>query len=122
MNKIVKRVALFFVGVAVISWASVATVQAYDEKPAQLRVIVTGLGQPLPGSSVTVAGANGEETGETASNGQIIFELIPGHYTVSVEGTYGGSDSAKVSLFEDELRLKAFELGLAGALPHGDSH
>ena len=122
MNKTVKRVALFFVGVAVISWASVATVQAYDEKPAQLRVIVTALGQKIPGSAVTVAGDHGEESGETASNGQIIFELAPGHYTVSVEGAHGGSGSAKVGLFEDELRQKNFELGLEGALPHGEGH
>jgi len=118
MNKVVKRVTLLFIGVALISWGAATTVQAYDIKPAQLRVIVTGLGQRLPGSKVTV----GEESGETAGNGQIIFEVAPGEYTVSVEGAFGGSASTTIMLFEDELRQQNFELGLEGALPHGEHH
>lgn len=118
MNKMVKRISLLFVGIAMISWGSVASVQAYDIKPAQLRVIVTALGQRIPGSTVTV----GEESGETEGNGQIIFELKPGIYDVSVEGAHGGSASDTVRVVEDELRLKNFELGLEGALPHGGHH
>lgn len=118
MKKIVKRVALLFVGIAIFACGSVATVQAYDIKPAQLRVIVTGLGQKLPGSVVTVDG----EEGETGINGQVIFYVKPGVHEVSVEGAFGGSASDTLFLFEDELRLKNFELGLAGALPHGEHH
>ena len=113
-----KKVTLLFAGIALFSWASVTAVQAYDVKPAQLRVIVTALGQRIPGSTVKV----GEETGETGSNGQAIFEVMPGIYEVSVEGAYGGSQSDTVRVVEDELRQKNFELGLEGALPHGEHH
>ena len=118
MNKMVKRISLLFVGIAIITWGSVASVQAYDIRSAQLRVIVTGLGQGLPGSTVTV----GDESGETGINGQVIFELKPGIYEVSVEGAHGGSASDTIRLVEDELRQKNFELGLEGALPHGEHH
>ncbi len=118
MNKMVKRVSLFFVGAALLTLGSISSVQAYDTKPAELRVIVTGLGQKIPGSTVTV----GEETAETESNGQAIFNVEPGIYEVSVEGAHGGSASATVRVVEDELRLKNFELGLEGALPHGGHH
>ncbi len=124
MNKLVKRVSLFFVGAALITWGYTASVQAYDIKPAELRVIVTGLGQKIPGSAVVVTDEHGEtvESGETAGNGELRMQVAPGVYTISVEGTYGGSDSGTLMLFEDELRQKNFELGLEGALPHGSSH
>ncbi len=113
MNKLLKRVSLVVAGVAILSWGSIAAVQAYTIKPAELRVIVTGLGQRIPGSTVTVD----EETGETAQNGQVIFEVAPGVHTVSVEGAFGGKASTTIMLAEDELRQQNFELGLDGALP-----
>lgn len=118
MNKMVKKISLLFIGVAILSWATVATVQAYDVKPAELRVIVTALGQKIPGSTVTV----GDESCETGINGEIRIELKPGFYEVSVEGAHGGSASKSVRLVEDELRQVNFELGVEGALPHGGHH
>lgn len=118
MNKMVKRISLLFIGAALVSWGSVASVQAYDVKPAQLRVIVTGLGQAIPGSTVTV----GDESGQTGINGEVIFALMPGYYDVSVTGAHGGSASETIQLEEDELRQKNFELGVEGALPHGEHH
>ena len=116
MNKMVKRVSLFFVGAALLTLGSISSVQAYETATAELRVIVTGLGQKIPGSTVTV----GDDSGETGPNGQIIFDVEPGFYEVSVEGAHGGSATATVRIVENELRLKNFELGLEGALPHGE--
>lgn len=118
MRKLVKRLSLFFVGAAIVTLGYTAVVQAYDIKQCELRVIVTGLGQRIPGSTVTVDG----DTSETATNGEVRLQVAPGVHTVSVEGAHGGSGSKDIMLAEDELRQVNFELGLAGALPHGEHH
>lgn len=114
----IKRYFLAIAGVALISWGGISAIQAYTIKPAQLQVRVIALGQGIAGSEVTV----GNETAETGINGTAIFELMPGIYEVTVKGAHGGSASDTIRLEENELRLKSFELGVEGALPHGGHH
>jgi len=83
---------------------------AYEEPPARVTVQVTGLGSPIEGAEVSV----GDSSETTGINGNYVFQVNKGTYTVSVTDPHGNSDSREISVNPGEIVQVTFDLGAAG--------
>ena len=90
---------------------------AYEEKPASIQVVVSGLGSPLENAEV----ACGEDSATTGKNGVATFQVKKGVYTLSAAGPHGGEASQDVRVSPGEIVQVTFELG-AGALKASGGH
>ena len=92
---------IFCVGTA--SFAGV-----WDE-PATVTVQVIAAGSPIEDAEVSV----GDQSDTTGHNGNHVFQVDKGHYTVSVADTHGNSDSREVRVGPGEIMQVTFDLGTA---------
>ncbi len=83
---------------------------AYDEPPARVTVQVTGMGSPIEGAEVFV----GDASGTTGKNGNDVFQVDKGTYTVSVADSHGNTDSREIRVKPGEIIQVTFELGGPG--------
>ncbi len=90
---------------------------AYDEPPARVIVQVIALGAPIEHADVSV----GDASETTGKNGNYVFQVDKGAYTVSCTGPHGGSGSQEVSVKPGEIVQVTFELGAEG-LHVGEAH
>lgn len=90
---------------------------AFDEPPATVTVQVLGLGAPIPDSEVSVGGLYDI----TGPNGNYVFQVDKGIYTVSCKGAHGGEDSKEVHVRPGEIIQVTFDLGAEG-LHAGEHH
>jgi hypothetical protein len=73
-------------------------------------VQVTALGSPIEGAEVSV----GDSSGTTGINGNYVFQVDKGTYTVSVTDPHDNSDSREVRVKPGEIVQVTFDLGAAG--------
>ncbi|MCP5004336.1 MAG: hypothetical protein GY941_10420 [Planctomycetes bacterium] len=90
---------------------------AYEEKPASIQVVVSGLGAPLEHAEVTC----GEDSSSTGKNGVATFQVEKGEHHLSAHGPNGGEDSRSIFVRPGEIAQVTFELG-AGALHAAEGH
>lgn len=90
---------------------------AFEEKPASIQVVVSGLGNPLEHAEVTC----GEDSATTGKNGVATFQVTKGAYTLTASGPHGGEGSKEVRVNPGEIVQVTFELG-AGALHASGGH
>jgi len=90
---------------------------AFEEKPASIQVVVSGLGTPLQNAEVTC----GEDSATTGKNGIATFQVPKGSYTLTATGPHGGEGSREVCVSPGEIVQVTFELG-AGALHASGGH
>ncbi len=90
---------------------------AYDEPPATVIVQVIALGSPIEHAEVSV----GDATETTGKNGNYVFQVNTGIYTVSCTGPHGGQASQELTVKPGEITQVTFELG-AEALHAGKGH
>jgi uncharacterized membrane protein len=83
---------------------------AYEESPARVIVQVIALGAPIEGADVSV----GDSSDTTGKNGNYVFQVRKGTYTVSCSGPHGGSGSQEVRVNPGEIIQVTFELGAEG--------
>ena len=91
---------------------------AYDEPPATVIVQVTAMGSPIEHAEVSV----GDNSDSTGHNGNRVFLVDKGTYTVSVTDSHGNSDSREVRVLPGEITQVTFELGAAGRPATGGGH
>ncbi len=106
-------VALFAAGL-LFSLSNVSS--AYEEAPARVTVQVTALGAPVRGADVSV----GESSDVTGINGNYVFVVSKGTYTVSVADHHDNTDSREVRVHPGEIIQVTFDLGAAGRPATGD--
>lgn len=82
---------------------------AYEEKPASIQVVVSGLGYALEDAEVTC----GEDSASTGKNGIATFQVRKGVYALSATGPHGGEASREVRVSPGEIVQVTFELGAA---------
>ncbi len=82
---------------------------AWNE-PATVTVQVTVAGSPIGDAEVSV----GDQSDTTGYNGNRVFQVDKGFYTVSVIDTHGNSDSREVRVNSGEIVQVTFELGTEG--------
>ncbi len=82
---------------------------AWNE-PATVIVQVTVAGSPIGDAEVSV----GDQSDTTGYNGNRVFQVDRGFYTVSVIDTHGNSDSREVRVNSGEIVQVTFELGTEG--------
>lgn len=97
------------------SLANVST--AYDEPPARVIVQVIALGSPVEHAEVSV----GDFSETTGHNGNYVFSVDKGTYTVSCVGSHGTEASREVRVKPGEIIQVTFDLGAAGR-PATESH
>ena len=90
---------------------------AFEEKPASIQVVVSGLGSPLEHAEVTC----GEDSATTGKNGVATFQVTKGSYTLTASGPDGGEGSQSIRVCPGEIVQVTFELG-AVALPASERH
>ena len=73
-------------------------------------VQVTGMGSPIEGAEVFV----GDASGTTGKNGNYVFQVDKGTYTVSVTDPHENTDSREYLVGPGEIVQITFELGAAG--------
>ncbi len=78
--------------------------------PASVIVQVTGMGSPIEGAEVFV----GDASGTTGKNGNYVFQVDKGTYTVSVTDPHENTDSREYLVGPGEIVQITFELGAAG--------
>ncbi len=83
---------------------------AYDEPPATVIVQVIALGAPVENADVSV----GDNSDTTGHNGNRVFQVRKGTYTVSCSGPHGGSGSQEIRVNPGEITQVTFELGAEG--------
>jgi uncharacterized membrane protein len=91
---------------------------AYDEPPATVIVQVTAMGSPIEGAEVSV----GDASDTTGHNGNYVFQVDKGTYTVSVADSHGNTDSREVRVNPGEIMQVTFDLGAAGRPATGGGH
>ena len=91
---------------------------AYDEPPARVIVQVTAMGSPIAHAEVSV----GDASDTTGSNGNYVFQVDKGTYTVSVADSHGNTDSREVRVSPGEIIQVTFELGGPGRPATGAGH
>ncbi len=91
---------------------------AYDEPPATVIVQVTAMGSPIEHAEVSV----GDNSDTTGHNGNHVFQVDKGTYTVSVTDSHGNSDSREVRVLPGEITQVTFELGASGRPATGGGH
>ena len=69
-------------------------VTAFDEPPARVIVQVIALGSPIEHAEVSV----GDASETTGKNGNYVFQVDKGIYTVSVVDSHGNTDSREVRM------------------------
>jgi uncharacterized membrane protein len=79
-------------------------------EPATVIVQVTAAGSPIEDAEVSV----GDQSDTTGRNGNRVFQVDKGFYTVSVIDTHGNSDSREVRVNSGEIVQVTFELGTGG--------
>lgn len=90
---------------------------AYFEPPATVIVQVIALGAPIEHAEVSV----GDNSDTTGHNGNKVFQVSKGHYTVSCTGPHGGSGTQEIFVQPGEITQVTFELG-ASALHASGGH
>ncbi len=85
-------------------------------EPATVIVQVTAAGSPIEDAEVSV----GDQSDTTGYNGNRVFQVDKGSYTVSVTDAYGNSDSREVRVNSGEIVQVTFDLGTAGRPATGD--
>ncbi|MEK6765278.1 MAG: hypothetical protein AABY49_03505 [Planctomycetota bacterium] len=91
---------------------------AYDEPPATVIVQVTAMGSPIEHADVSV----GDTSDTTGHNGNKVFQVNKGIYTVSVADTHGNTDSREVRVNPGEIIQVTFDLGAPGRPASGGGH
>ncbi len=91
---------------------------AYEEPPARVTVQVIALGTPIPHAEVSI----GDASETTGINGNYVFQVDKGTYTVSVADSHGNTDSREVRVNPGEIIQVTFELGAAGRPATGGGH
>ncbi len=86
-------------------------------EPATVIVQVTAAGSPIEDAEVSV----GDQSDTTGYNGNRVFQVDKGFYTVSVIDTHGNSDSREVRVDPGEIIQVTFDLGSA-ARPASGGH
>ncbi len=79
-------------------------------EPATVTVQVTAAGSPIEDAEVSV----GDQSDTTGYNGNRVFQVDKGFYTVSVTDIHGNSDSREVRVNPGEIVQVTFDLGAAG--------
>ncbi len=90
---------------------------AFYEPPATVIVQVTAMGSPIEHAEVSV----GDNSDSTGHNGNRVFQVDKGSYTVSVADSHGNTDSREVRVSPGEIIQITFDLGAAGR-PASGSH
>ena len=90
---------------------------AYDEPPATVIVQITAMGSPIEHADVSV----GDNSDTTGHNGNKVFQVDKGSYTVSVADHHGNTDSREVRVNPGEIIQVTFDLGAPGR-PASGSH
>ncbi|GJQ59550.1 MAG: hypothetical protein D8M57_10480 [Candidatus Scalindua sp. AMX11] len=90
---------------------------AYEEKPASIQVVVSGLGSPLQDAEVTC----GEDSSSTGKNGIATFQVRKGEHHLSASGPHGGEASKSIRVQPGEIVQVTFDLG-AEALHASGGH
>lgn len=85
-------------------------------EPATVTVQVIAAGSPIEDAEVSV----GDQSDTTGYNGNRVFQVDKGFYTVSVIDTHGNSDSREVRVNSGEIVQVTFDLGTAGRPATGD--
>ena len=85
-------------------------------EPATITVQVIAAGSPIEDAEVSV----GDQSDTTGHNGNRVFQVDKGFYTVSVTDTHGNSDSREVRVNPGEIVQVTFDLGAAGRPASGD--
>jgi len=83
---------------------------AYYEPPATVIVQVIALGAPIEHADVSI----GDDSDTTGHNGNKVFQVRKGTYTVSCSGPQGGSGSTEITVNPGEITQVTFELGAEG--------
>lgn len=83
---------------------------AYYEPPARVIVQVIALGAPIEHADVSV----GDASETTGKNGNYVFQVYKGTYTVSCSGPHGGHGNQEVSVQPGEIIQVTFDLGAEG--------
>lgn len=83
---------------------------AYNEPPATVIVQVIALGAPIEHADVSV----GDNSDTTGHNGNHVFQVHRGTYTVSCSGPNGGTASREISVNPGEITQVTFDLGAEG--------
>ena len=91
---------------------------AYDEPPATVMVVVTAMGSPIEHAEVSV----GDASDTTGQNGNHVFLVDKGTYTVSVADSHGNTDSREIRVNAGEIVQVTFDLGAAGRPATGGGH
>ena len=91
---------------------------AFDEPPARVIVQVIALGSPIEHAEVSV----GDASETTGKNGNYVFQVDKGAYTVSVADSHGNTDSREIRVKPGEIIQVTFELGAAGRPATGAGH
>ena len=91
---------------------------AYDEPPATVMVVVTAMGSPIEHAEVSV----GDNSDTTGHNGNHVFLVDKGTYTVSVADSHGNTDSKEIRVNAGEIVQVTFDLGAAGRPATGGGH
>jgi hypothetical protein len=103
--------------VGLIFYAGTASFAGAWNEPATVTVQVIAAGSPIEDAEVSV----GDQSDTTGHNGNHVFQLDKGHYTVSVTDTHGNSDSREVRVDPGEIIQVTFDLGSA-ARPASGGH
>ncbi len=95
-----------------VSKASYAAAQSswLPTDPATVIVQVIALGAPIEHAEVSV----GDASETTGKNGNYVFQVDKGTYTVSCIGPHGGEGSRDVLIGPGEIIQVTFELGAEG--------
>jgi len=91
---------------------------AYDEPPATVIVQITAMGSPIEHADVSV----GDNSDTTGHNGNRVFLVDKGDYTVSVADSHGNTDSREIRVSPGEIIQVTFDLGAAGRPASGGGH
>ena len=79
---------------------------------------VTAMGSPIEHADVSV----GDNSDSTGHNGNKVFQVDKGRYTVSVEDHHGNTDSREIRVNPGEIIQVTFELGAPGRPATGGGH
>ncbi len=90
--------------------AGTASFAGVWNEPATITVQVIAAGSPIEDAEVSV----GDQSDTTGYNGNRVFQVDKGFYTVSVIDTHGNSDSREVRVNSGEIVQVTFELGTEG--------
>ena len=105
-----KFVIISLMAAGLIFCADTARFAGDWNEPATVIVQVTAAGSPIEDAEVSV----GDQSDTTGHNGNRVFQIDKGFYTVSVIDTHGNSDSREVRVNSGEIVQVTFELGTEG--------